>query len=160
MSHLRLFGYVPYHHHGIHQWPLTENLGSMWGITVFPSIPQAPSYQGELFKASMLSEDIFQALWGDVKYQECQEINWNVQHISASNSRTQDIELHVQKIINLQHIANNLPNSFTGNNCAWKSGGTNKNHSTPCSKQEGEKYGHKQDSASCKQQRKMRKKPS
>ena len=59
-----------YHHRGIHQWPLTENLGSMWGITVFPSIPQAPSCQGELFKASMLSEDIFQALWGDFKYQE------------------------------------------------------------------------------------------
>jgi len=63
----------------------------------------------------MLSEDNFQALGGDFKYQkESQEINWNVQHISASNSRTQDTELRVQKITNLQQIANNLPNPFTG----------------------------------------------
>ena len=63
----------------------------------------------------MLSEDNFQALGGDFKYQkESQEINWNVQHISASNSRTQDTELPVQKITNLQQIANNLPNPFTG----------------------------------------------
>ena len=65
--------------------------------------------------SDLLSEDNFQALGGDFKYQkERQEINWNVQHISASNSCTQDTELRIQKITNLQHIANNLPNPFTG----------------------------------------------
>ena len=99
----------------------------------------------------MLSEDNFQALGEIFKYQkECQEINWNVQHIFASTSRTQDIELHVQKITNLQHIANNLPNPFTGYKHITKSYDPatsvpervevyQQNHSTPCSKQEGEK---------------------
>ena len=102
----------------------------------------------------MLSEDNFQALGGDFKYQkESQEINWNVQHISASNSCTQDTELRVQKITNLQQIANNLPNPFTGYKHITKSYDPatsvpervevyQQNHSTPCSKQEGEKYNH------------------
>ena len=41
------------------------------------------------------------------------EINWNALAISASDPRTQETELQVRKIINLQHLANNLPDSFT-----------------------------------------------
>ena len=69
-----------------------------------------------------------------------------------SDPRTLETEQQVQKIINLQHIANNLPEAFTdykgvtkssypARNAPEKSGGTNKNHSTLTSKEEGEKYG-------------------
>jgi hypothetical protein len=58
--------------------------------------------------------DHFPALGGDIKYQkECPEIDWNAQGISSSDPRTQKTELQVRKIINLQHIANNLPDSLT-----------------------------------------------
>jgi hypothetical protein len=36
-----------------------------------------------------------------------------VQGIPASNPHTKETEFQVQKIINLQHIANNLPDAFT-----------------------------------------------
>jgi hypothetical protein len=36
-----------------------------------------------------------------------------VQGIPASDPRTQETEFQVQKIIDLQHIANNLPDAFT-----------------------------------------------
>ena len=59
-------------------------------------------------------EDHFPALGGDTKYQNVrQEIDWNVQGIPSSDPRTQETELQVQKIIDLQHIANNLPDAFT-----------------------------------------------
>jgi len=73
---------------------------------------------GDLFTAwnadCIFNEDHFLTLGGDFKYQsECQEINWNAQGISCSDPRTQETELQVQKIINLQHIANNLPEAFS-----------------------------------------------
>jgi len=73
---------------------------------------------GDLFTAwyadCIFNEDHFPALWGDYKYQnECQEINWDAQGISSSDPRTQETEQQVQKIINLQHIENNLPEAFT-----------------------------------------------
>jgi hypothetical protein len=44
----------------------------------------------------------------------CQKIDWNVQDIIlASDPRTQETKFQVQKIIDLQHIANNLPNAVT-----------------------------------------------
>jgi hypothetical protein len=62
----------------------------------------------------ILKDGYFQALGGDFKYQkECPEIDWNALAISASDPRTQETELQVRKIINLQHLANNLPDSFT-----------------------------------------------
>ena len=42
-----------------------------------------------------------------------QEIDWNVQGIPSSDPHTQETELQVQNIIDLQHIANKLPNAFT-----------------------------------------------
>src|ERR1041385_1657282 len=73
---------------------------------------------GDLFTAHhadcIFNEDHFPALGGDTMYQkECPEINWNAQGISSSDPRTQETELQVRKIIDLQHIANNLPDSFT-----------------------------------------------
>jgi len=61
---------------------------------------------GDLFIAwyanCIFNEDYFPALGGDSKYQnECQEINWNVQGIPASDPRTLETEFQVQKIIDL-----------------------------------------------------------
>ena len=61
----------------------------------------------------IFNEDHFPALGGDYKYHsECQEINWDAQGISSSDPRTQETKQQVQKIIHLQHIANNLPEAF------------------------------------------------
>jgi len=65
---------------------------------------------GDLFTArfadSIFNEDLFPALGGDYKYQkECPEINWDAQDISTNDPHTQEYELQVQKIINLQNIA-------------------------------------------------------
>jgi hypothetical protein len=62
----------------------------------------------------IFNEDHFPALGGDYKYHsECQEINWDDKSIISSDSRTKETELQVQKIINLQNVANNLTDAFT-----------------------------------------------
>jgi hypothetical protein len=72
---------------------------------------------GDLFTARyadcIFHEDHFPALGGDTKYQNVhREINWNVQGIPSSDPHTQETELQVQKIIDLQHIANNMPDAM------------------------------------------------
>jgi hypothetical protein len=53
-------------------------------------------------------------LWGEIiPHKQCQEINWDAIAISNQDPRTSKSELQVQKIINLQHIANNTPDVFT-----------------------------------------------
>jgi hypothetical protein len=44
---------------------------------------------------------------------ECQEIDWNAEGISFSGPRTIETELQVQRIIDLQNIANNLLDAFS-----------------------------------------------
>jgi hypothetical protein len=73
---------------------------------------------GDLFTTChvdcIFDEEHFPALGGDFKYQkECLEIDLNAIAILALDPRTQDTELQVRKIINLKHLANNLPDSFT-----------------------------------------------
>jgi len=73
---------------------------------------------GDLFTARhadcIFDEDNFPALGGDNMYHnECQEINWNASGIQSFDPRTIETEREVQKIINLQNIANNLPEAFT-----------------------------------------------
>jgi hypothetical protein len=73
---------------------------------------------GDLFTARyancIFNEDYFPTLGGDFQYhKECQEINWDATDISNSDPHTLETELQVQKIINLQHIANNTPDAFT-----------------------------------------------
>jgi hypothetical protein len=41
------------------------------------------------------------------------EINWDDKSILSSNLRTKETKLQVQKIIELQQIASNLPDVFT-----------------------------------------------
>ena len=44
---------------------------------------------------------------------ECQEIDWNKEGILFLDPRTTETELQVQRIIDLQNIANNLPDTFS-----------------------------------------------
>jgi hypothetical protein len=125
---------------------------------------------GDLFTAChadcIFNEDHFPALGGDIKYQkECPKIDWNAQGISSSDPCTQETELQVRKIINLQHIANNLPDSFTDYKGVTKSYNPainvpervdvpTKTTQPPIQNKRGRSTAIKQDSAPCKQQRK------
>jgi hypothetical protein len=54
------------------------------------------------------------ALGGDYKYHsKCQEINWDDKSIISFDPSTKENEFKVQKIINLQNVANNLSDAFT-----------------------------------------------
>jgi hypothetical protein len=81
---------------------------------------------GDLFTTRytdcIFKENHFPALGGDYIYHsECQKINWNDKFIISSDPRTKETELQVQKIINLQNVANNLPDAFTDYKCVTKS---------------------------------------
>jgi hypothetical protein len=61
----------------------------------------------------IFNEDHFSALGGGIENQkQCHEINWDATDISNLDPRTSKTELQVQKIINLQHITNNMPDAF------------------------------------------------
>jgi hypothetical protein len=72
---------------------------------------------GDLFTARfadcIFNEDHFPALGGELYQKECQEIDWNTKGISFTDPRTIETELQVQRIIDLQNIANNLPDAFS-----------------------------------------------
>ena len=131
---------------------------------------------GDLFTARhadcIFNEGHFPALGGDFKYQkECLEIDWNAQAISSSDPRTQETELQVWKIINLQHLANNLPDSFTDLKGVTKSLNPARNApervkvlikttQLPIPKKRGSSTTSDLEQASSKQQRKSRRKTS
>jgi hypothetical protein len=74
---------------------------------------------GDLFTAryadSIFDEDYFPALGGGMylNSKECREIEWTASSIRSLDPRTKDTELEVHRIINLQQLANNLPDAFT-----------------------------------------------
>jgi hypothetical protein len=72
---------------------------------------------GDLFTARyadcIFDEDNFPALGGEQNHNKCREIDWNVEGIQSMDPRTNESELEVQRVINLQNIANNLPDAFT-----------------------------------------------
>ena len=80
---------------------------------------------GDLFTAryadSIFDEDHFPTLGGESNHKECQEIDWNVTGIQSLDPRTKESETEVQRIIDLQHIANNLPDAFTDHKGVTKS---------------------------------------
>jgi hypothetical protein len=95
-----------------------RNLGIYVGYHSPSIIKYLETLTKDLFTARyadcIFNEDHFSALGGDYRYHsECQEINWDDKSILSSDSRTKETELQVQKIINLQNIANNLPYAFT-----------------------------------------------
>ncbi|XP_019242643.1 PREDICTED: uncharacterized protein LOC109222782, partial [Nicotiana attenuata] len=71
---------------------------------------------GDLFTARFadchLDELVFPTLGGENK-QLKKEIDWNALSLSYLDPRTNQCELEVQKIIHLQSIANQLPDTFT-----------------------------------------------
>ena len=74
---------------------------------------------GDLFTAryadSIFDEEHFPALGGGLylNNKEFREIDWTASNIQSLDPRTKDTELEVQRIINLQQLANNLPSTFT-----------------------------------------------
>jgi uncharacterized protein YozE (UPF0346 family) len=96
--HRKLGIYMGYHSLSIIKYlkPLTGDLFTVW------------------YADCIFNDDHFPALWEDYKYHsEYQEINWDDKYIISSDPRTKETDLQVQKIINLQNIANNLPDTFT-----------------------------------------------
>ena len=100
---------------------------------------------GDLFTAEyadcMFNEDHFPMLGEEFKYHtECQEINWDSIDTLKVDPRTKETELQVERIIELQHIANNLPDAFTiiipHKECAGKNRGTKQNYSSTISRRE------------------------
>ena len=74
------------------------------------------------FGDSIFNEDHFSAIGGEFKYHaESQEINWDARGIANEDPRTRESELQVLKILNLQNIANNLPNQFNAGKDITKS---------------------------------------
>ena len=71
----------------------------------------------------IFDEDHFLALGGDKnqKLKECREISWNVKDLQHLDPHINQIELEVQKKINLQYLASNLPNAFTDHKGVTKS---------------------------------------
>jgi hypothetical protein len=62
----------------------------------------------------IFDEDHFLALGGDIiPHKQYQEINWDAIAISNNDPCTSKSKLQVQKLINLQHIANNTLDAFT-----------------------------------------------
>jgi hypothetical protein len=64
---------------------------------------------------SIFNEEYFPALGGGLylNNKEYQEIEWSASSIKSLDPHTKDTELEVQRIINLQQLANNLPDTFT-----------------------------------------------
>jgi hypothetical protein len=64
---------------------------------------------------SIFDEEHFPALEGGLylNNKECREIDWTASCIQSLDPRTKDTKLEVQRIINLQQLANNLPDAFT-----------------------------------------------
>jgi hypothetical protein len=66
------------------------------------------------FADCIFNEDHFLALVGDNKFiNDGREIDWDDKSILSSGLRIKETELQVQKILELQQIASNLPDTFT-----------------------------------------------
>jgi hypothetical protein len=66
------------------------------------------------FADCIFNEDHFLPLGGDNKFiNDGREIDWDDKSIPSSDPRIKEIELQVQKILELQQIANNLLDVFT-----------------------------------------------
>jgi len=119
LSHLRIFGcavYVPI------APPQRTKMGPQRrvGIYVGYESPSIIKYleplTGDLFTARFadchFDESVFPALGGENKQLE-KQISWKELSLCHMDPRTGQSELEVQKIIHLQNIANQLPDSFT-----------------------------------------------
>jgi hypothetical protein len=138
ISHLRKFGCVV---HMPISPPKRTSMGPhrRMGIYVEYQSPSILKYLEPLmsdlfttrFADCIFNEDHFLALGGDNKFiTDGWEINWDDKSILSSDSRTKKIELQVQKIIELQQIASNLPDALT--NCKSVTKSLNPAVNAPC----------------------------
>jgi hypothetical protein len=122
ISHLRKFGYVVYVPISPPQFTTMgphRKLGIYVGYDSRSIIKYLKPKTGDLFTAryvdSIFDEEHFPTLGGGLylNNKECQEIDWTTSNIQSLDPRTKDTKLEVQRIINLQQLANNLPDAFT-----------------------------------------------
>jgi hypothetical protein len=94
-----------------------RKLGIYVGYETLSIIKYLEPMTGDLHKARyadcIFDEDHFPALGGERHPEECQDIIWNATAIQSLDPRTSEAELEVQRIINLQNLANKLPDAFT-----------------------------------------------
>ncbi|XP_070033032.1 uncharacterized protein [Nicotiana tomentosiformis] len=119
ISHLRIFGcaiYVPIAPPQHTKMGLQRRLRVYVGYESPSIIKYLEPMTGDLFTTRFsdchFDESVYPILGGENK-QLRNEIDWNVLSISHLDSRTNQCEQEVQKIIHLQNIANQLPDAFT-----------------------------------------------
>jgi hypothetical protein len=121
ISHLRKFGCVVY-------TPISppkqismgphRRMGVYVGFQSLSILKYLEPLTGDLFTTQVadciFNEDHFPALGGDNKFiNDGREVDWVDKSILSSDPHTKEIELQVQKILELQQIASNLPDAFT-----------------------------------------------
>nr|AAK91878.1 Putative copia-type pol polyprotein [Oryza sativa]AAP52115.1 retrotransposon protein, putative, Ty1-copia subclass [Oryza sativa Japonica Group] len=91
-----------------------------WGYTLvmrLSIIKYLEPMTGDLHTARyadcIFDEDHFPTLGGVRHLEECRDVIWNATGMQSLDPRTSEVELEVQRIINLQNIANKLPDAFT-----------------------------------------------
>nr|AAS79613.1 putative copia-like polyprotein [Ipomoea trifida] len=122
--HLRVFGcavYTPIPPTNRTSMGPQRKLGIYVGYESPSIIKYLEPMTGDQFTARyadcIFDEDHFPALGGDKSpyLTKCREISWDEKDLQYLDPRTSQTELEVQKIINLQNLANNLPDAFTDN---------------------------------------------
>jgi hypothetical protein len=88
--------------------------------------PHLEPLMGNLFTARfaycIFNEDHFSALVGGNKFiDDGRQIDWDDKSIISYDPRTKETRLQVQKILEFQQIANNLPDVFTDDKGVRKS---------------------------------------
>ncbi|CAA0822145.1 Unknown protein, partial [Striga hermonthica] len=130
ISHLRVFGcavYVPISPSQRTSMGPHRKLGIYIGYESPSILKYLEPMTGDQFTARyadcIFDEENFSALGGDKSpnINKCREISWNVENLQYFDPRTNQTELEVQKIINLQYLANNLPDAFTDHKGVTKS---------------------------------------
>ncbi|KAJ9536411.1 hypothetical protein OSB04_un000403 [Centaurea solstitialis] len=121
ISHLRIFGcavYVPIAPPQRTKMGPQRRLGIYVGYESASIIKYLEPLTGDLFTARFadyhFDESEFPALGGGTKQLDNQsKISWSELSLSHLDPRTKECELEVQRIIHLQGLANQLPDTFT-----------------------------------------------
>ncbi|KAJ9535920.1 hypothetical protein OSB04_un000919 [Centaurea solstitialis] len=121
ISHLRIFGcavYVPIAPPQRTKMGPQRRLGIYVGYESASIIKYLETLTGDLFTARFadchFDESEFPALGGGTKQLDNQsKISWSELSLSHLDPRTKECELEVQRIIHLQGLANQLPDTFT-----------------------------------------------
>ena len=126
LSHLKIFGcavYVPISPPQRTKMGPQRRLGIYIGFNSLSIIKYLEPLTGDVFTARFadchFNESIFPNL-GEEKQKLDKQVTWN-SSLSYLDPRSGQCELEVRKIINLQRIANELPDAFTDTNRVTKS---------------------------------------